>query len=181
MLDRLKARDPLAQQEAARTLYPRLLRLCLAELRDEGLAEQTASDLWTDFLFAEVDNLRREGAEGAYLRMMAVRRCRRIRAFRDRHDAPIQERAHGSEEEIVARLDTRRQVADLTLCLETLNPRVRRVLRMRFHLGMSGPAIGEALSVSKQYAGRLIALGLDGLRQCMERDDARDRRAGTAA
>lgn len=172
MLDRLKAREPDAQKQLSRDLYPLVLKLCRRELRGD-LAEHVASDVWTDFLFSEVDHVRAQEAIPTYLRMMTVRRCRRMQRWQDRHLAPSgAEPVHGSEDEAVERLDDDRRIAKLTGCLERLTPRVRGVLRMRFHHGLTQQSIGESLGVTKQYAGRLVAAGLDSLRTCLEGGDA---------
>lgn len=171
MLDRLKAREPDAQQELARELFPRVLKLCRRELRGD-LAEHVAADVWTDFLFFEVDHVRSPDAIPTYLRMMTVRRCRRMQSWQSRHSPlPELEPLHGGEDEAVAKLDEQRRIVRLTGCLERLTPRVRGVLRMRFRHGLTQESIGASLGVTRQYAGRLVSAGLDTLRDCLEARD----------
>jgi RNA polymerase sigma factor (sigma-70 family) len=74
----------------------------------------------------------------------------------------------GSGAGLVTLSEEKSLVDRLTLCLSRLQKRSRRVVRMRFRHEMTQEAIGEALGISKQHAGRVIAQALEGLRRCME-------------
>jgi RNA polymerase sigma factor (sigma-70 family) len=170
MLDALKKRDPHVQLQLRRELFPKVQAVCLALLKDRALAEETAEDTWMDFLYQHVDGVRRAESLAPYLRMMTVRRCVRIRQWRDRHD-PAGEQpplVGGSEDGMLGSLDRRRQLARLERCLERLTPKARRLLRLRYHHDLAQEAIGKALGFSKQYAGRTLARALELLRACVE-------------
>jgi RNA polymerase sigma factor (sigma-70 family) len=170
MLEKLRARDHRAQQELRRRLSPKILAVCRHMLKDEALAQEAAEDIWMDFLYEHVDQVQKERALGAYLRMMTVRRCVRIRDWQKRHEQPEDQPplVGGSETEMVTSLDGRRQTARLEDCLKRLSRRARRIIRMRYRNEMTQEAIGKALRVSKQYIGRLIARSLEALRECMQ-------------
>jgi RNA polymerase sigma factor (sigma-70 family) len=170
MLEKLRARDHRAQQKLRKRLSPKILAVCRHMLQDESLAQETAEDIWMDFLYEHVDKVQKERALGAYLRMMTVRRCVRIRDWQKRHEEPENQPplVGGSEAEMAAALDQRLQTARLEECLKQLSRRARRIMRMRYRNEMTQEAIGKALRVSKQYIGRLIARSLEALRECME-------------
>jgi len=170
MLEKLRARDHRAQQKLRKRLDPKILAVCRHMLQDQALAQETAEDIWMDFLYEHVDKVQKERALGAYLRMMTVRRCVRIRDWQNRHEEPGDQPplVGGSEADMAAALDERRQTARLEECLKRLSRRARRIVRMRYRNEMTQESIGKALRVSKQYIGRLIARSLEALRECME-------------
>ena len=170
LLNGLRAREPRAQSAARQHLYPRVLAVCRKMLADPVLAEDTAEDIWMDFLFEHVGKVQHARALSAYLRMMTVRRCVRIRKGRARHtdlDEVAESTGH-PEDGLVSAVDDQRDQDRLQACLDRLDGRARKMLRLRFHLDQTQQTIGRALGVSKQYAGRVIARSLARLRKCLE-------------
>jgi RNA polymerase sigma factor (sigma-70 family) len=162
---------PGPEQAALRArLFPKMVSLCQRILDDRVLGKETAEDVWTDFVLFHAATVRSEAATEAYLRVIAVRRCRRVRMIQARHD-PITELAdsrEGPESELIAADEDRRRQSRLAHCLSQLDHQAQRLLRMRYHLGMTQESIGQQLGVSKQYAGRILARTVAGLRSCVE-------------
>jgi RNA polymerase sigma factor (sigma-70 family) len=170
LLDGLKEGTTRARAIARQSLFPRVLAVCRRMLSDPILAEDTAEDIWMDFLFLHAARVQSARALPAYLRMMTVRRCIRIRQSRARL-AELDENSASNglaEDHLVSAVDLMRDQVRLQACLEQLDGRARKILRLRFHLDLTQEAIGQALGVSKQYAGRVIARSLENLRQCLE-------------
>jgi RNA polymerase sigma factor (sigma-70 family) len=179
LFDRLRARDPQAQVELRRELLPRVLAVCRRLLPDPSLAAEAAEDIWMDFAFGGLDRLRAPEAVSAYLRVMTVRRCVRLRDGWARHEE-LGERACPAggpggetsgaavEEGLLMGLEQRRLRERLVRCLRRLSEKARRIVRMRFFLDLTQEQIGQSLGVSKQYAGRVIHRSLDALRACLE-------------
>ncbi len=170
LLSRLRAREPRAQEEIRRRLFPRVQAVCLAMLKESVRAEDAAEDIWMDFLFVHVDKVRKESAVGAYLRTLTVRHCLRLRKWQQRHQeldrqAPL---VVGSEDDTLAEVEKRRLFIRLQACLAKLSGKARRILRLRFCHDMTQLNIGQDLGVSKQYAGRVLAKSVESLRRCME-------------
>lgn len=152
-------------------LYPRLERLCQHLLQDSALARETAEDLWTDFVLHHAAKVQTPAASAAYLHVLTVRHCRRLKLLRARQvplDEPgvPQRPADGPSPE--AQLISAQQDAKLADCMQRLDPSASRLLRLRYHLGLTQESIGERLGVSKQYAGRILARAVDALRTCVE-------------
>lgn len=173
LLPRLCDGDPGAQKELRERVYPRLLATCEQVMGDRVLAEEIAADIWMDFIYDHVHKLKKEGAIGAYLRTIAIRRCVRIKNWRTRHQdiaacAPI---AAGSDTEDgwIGQLDQEKRLSRLESCIKQLSERARAILRLRFYKDMTQDSIGQSIGVSKQYAGRVINGSLKQLRRCMER------------
>lgn len=169
-LDKLKSRDRLAQHEFRRHHYPWILGTCQRLLRDEHLAKDCAEDILTDFLYRYVDGLENQQAISAYLRMMTMRRCVRLRSFRDRHhsidELPLKDQspATGADEQ----LDQRRRLARLALCLEKLTRKAQSLLRLYYFHEQKMEDIAGSLGTSRQYVGRLIGKGLAQLKKCLK-------------
>jgi RNA polymerase sigma factor (sigma-70 family) len=171
LLDRLRARDPQAQAALRRELFPRVLAVCRRLLLDATLAAEVAEDIWMDFVFEGAERLRAPEAVGAYLRVMTVRRCVRLReglARQVEFDESCALDACAPEAGLEAGLDQRRLQARLAGCLRRLSDRARQIVRMRFFLDLTQEEIGRAFGVSKQYAGRVLQRSLDALRVCLE-------------
>lgn len=170
LLERLKARDPDAQVHFRKYVRTHLLAICMRELRDRTSAEDIVEDVLTDFIFDHVDRLRSPRAVHRYLRVTAIRRCRRHRTLAARH-ATLREETMSrpySAREMVAALDQPRRQARLAHCMSRLTTRARQVLRMKFHNEMTNAAIGSTFGFSGQYASRIIGKALTTLRRCME-------------
>ena len=152
------------------TLFPRVERLCRHLLRDDALARDTAEDIVTDFVLLHAAKVREPQAREAYLRVVTVRRCRRLSALRGRAEALIEapDERQSPEAQLIHADEEHRQQRRLTDCLGKLDPNARKLLRLRFHHGLTQQSIGEQLGVSKQYAGRILARALDALRTCVE-------------
>ncbi|MBL8955352.1 MAG: sigma-70 family RNA polymerase sigma factor [Myxococcaceae bacterium] len=152
-------------------LYPPLERLCRHLLQDGVLARETAEDLWTDFVLHHAAKVSTPGARAAYLHVLAVRHCRRLKTLHARQvpleadgvpDRPAD--APSAEAQLIAA----QRDAKLADCMQQLDPSASRLLRLRYHLGLTQESIGDRLGVSKQYAGRILARAVDSLRTCVE-------------
>jgi RNA polymerase sigma factor (sigma-70 family) len=170
LLSRLRARDPRAQAECRRQYLPALEAVCARALSDPHSGREVAEEVLADVMLSHVDRLREERALPAYLRMIAVRRCARLKARSQRTEELSEElpdESSGPESAILAAEQQHR----LGRCLGRLRPRVQHWLRLRFHEGMTQEAIGAAFDCSKQYVGRLLAQALAELKQCVEAAD----------
>ncbi|MFC1610525.1 RNA polymerase sigma factor [Myxococcota bacterium] len=166
-LEQLRACQPDAQQLARKRLFPAMLVVCRRMLSDSVLAEQTAEDIWMDFLFRHVDKVQSAGALSAYLRMTTVRRCVRVREFRAKHlDSSTVELS--TSPHVHEKIDQQRHMARLDLCLSKLTPRSRAMLRMGYQQELTQEEIGRRFNVSKQYVGRVLKKAIQRLRRCME-------------
>jgi RNA polymerase sigma factor (sigma-70 family) len=173
LLARLKARDPRAQRELrARHLAP-LAAVCERILGAGAQAREIAEDVITDVAMVHVDKIRLERSLPTYLRMVAVRRCARLKAAQGRHDELGHHADHrdGPEAALVEADEAHRWRRRIGRCLARLQPRVRLVLRMRFHEDATQEAIGTSLGVSKQYVHKLLSKSLVSLRKCLEAGD----------
>ena len=74
----------------------------------------------------------------------------------------------GPEALLIAADEDKRRQSKLAKCMEGLDRQAQRLLKMRYHLGMTQESIGEQLGVSKQYAGRILARTIQGLRTCVD-------------
>lgn len=166
----LQARDPRALAELHQELYRPLQALCFRLLGDSIAAEHAADDVWTDFVVSHVDHLQQGEAAGAYLRMVAVRHCCRLREFQAKHrELPeLTDDRIGAEDELIRESEARRQTRRLERCLGRLTARARRIVRLRYHREMTQESIGQAVGLTKQYIGRILAKSLEQLRRCME-------------
>lgn len=167
----LRARDAGAQAQLREQLFPRVLGTCLQILRDEVAAREMAEDIWTDFLFGKVDGIEHPRAMAAYLKLMAVRRCRRLRERSARHTAAVELQHQGPDPErlVLEAHDVVRQHALLAACLELLSPKAHQVVRLRYAEELTQEEIGVRIGASKQYAGRVLGRSLEQLRRCMEK------------
>lgn len=170
LIDRVRVRDPAAILELRQILFPRLAAVCTHVLKDPALAEEIAEDVWMDFVFDSIQRVEQPEAIGTYLRVMAVRRCVRVRERRMRHEELGERSRAGSdpEGEVISALDWPDRRLSLEACLGLLSARARQILRLRFHLDQTQETIGESLGFSKQYAGRVLKRSLEALRVCLE-------------
>lgn len=170
LLKRLQARDIGAQQQLRADLFPKVMGTCARMLRDPARAEETAEDIWMDFVYKHVDSVKEPRAIAAYVRMMTVRRCMRLREQLAKHQeiTDNQEPADNPEPDILHHLDSGREQHQLKKCIAKLTQRARRILRLRYFHDMKLEQIGDTEKVSKQYAGRVVKQSLETLRTCME-------------
>ncbi len=176
LLSRLKARDRRAQEELRAQMLDRVAAVCRHILGGSSGWREAAEDVWTDFLVEHVQMLRSSAAIAAYLRLMAVRRCTRLKEHQARHEPigePFEpaESTESPEDALVSNATARSQEAQLLSCLDKLHVRTRRIFRLRYHHDMTQGAIAEIFGLSKQYVGRVLARGLESLRQCMEKGE----------
>lgn len=173
ILQLLRARDAGAQAALRGRLFPKVLATCAHVLGDSSRAEEIAEDVWTDFLFRDVDRVRDPRAIPAYLRMMSVRRCIHVRDVSRRFDTldavTESEPTADVEADLLGGLDRSRTLLRLRACLQLLDRRQRQVVRLRFLHEMTLEQIGEELAVTKQYAGQIVKKSLWRLKRCIRR------------
>ena len=170
LLEGLVARSREAQVAFWPRCMRRVLPICKRILKDGALAEDVAGDIYLDFVFDHAARLRSPEALDAYLRFMAVRRACRVRDRRatcaELPESRAQEPADAVPvDEAVAE---REEAERLRRCLEQLEPRAERMVRLRFAGDRTVAEVGAAVGVSKQYASRVIQQALAALRACME-------------
>jgi len=173
LLERLKHRDPAAQEQLRREMRPKLTRVCRKVLKAPAHVAETVEDTITDFLLGHVEALRHEEAIVKYLCLMALRRAQRVKRlearFGELEEAPESSlRSEDAERTLVEAGTNLRREAQLTRCLRRVTPRVRQLLRLRFHHGVTLEAAGDSIGTSKQYVSRLLGKALGALRECME-------------
>lgn len=169
LLDALRMRDPNAQARLEDAFRDGLVARARREVDDPALAEDIVADLLLEFLYDKVDRLRSPRAIPTYLRVAVVDRSRR-EARRRRRAQPLPTdlgTAH-PEDALNAHLDAPALHTRLDDCLAGLTARARAMLRLRFRHEHTNRSIGEALGISGQHVGRIIAAALTRLRRCME-------------
>ncbi len=170
LLKQLRQREPASHKLAHDYLFPRILRVCRKMLKNETTAEQTAADIWIDFVLRYVHNLKSGASIPSYLRMMTVRRCMRAREFVAKHDSldvvpELKSKATNPETDI----DRQRQLSQLQRCIRQLDQRERDLLLMYFGHDMTQQAIGDLIGVSKQHIGRILRKAEGKLKICLEK------------
>jgi len=168
-IDGLQNGDDRARRECWENLFSPVYAICARILGSGVAASDTTADLLSDFIFHHVHALQNPAGAGAYLRLMAVRRSIRAREHRNRmcafHDDTMSTASTGPEEAAGYRLLQDR----LPDCLNTLTPKARSALRLKYTARMANEQIGTLLGGSKQYIGRLLAQSLEQLRRCLEK------------
>lgn len=170
LLARLKARDVRAQRQFRERHLRALTARCEPALGDRARAQEVAEDVIADLLLVHIDRVRTERALAAYLHVAALRRCRRLRSLLERHQE-LEERpdlGDGPEAALLRADEASRWSERIAWCMARLRPKVRAVLRLRFQEDATQEAIGEAMGVSKQYVGRVLAKALESLKRCLE-------------
>jgi RNA polymerase sigma factor (sigma-70 family) len=169
LLVKLQARDPAAQQEFRAIAFSKLLSICMQVMKDASAAADLAEDIWMDFLYQHVDKVRQEHAMAAYLRVIAVRRCARVKRWQQFHEELEQhgELADTEGSDLLSMLEQHRRLKQLGLCLKKLSEKAQGMLHLRFKNEMTTEAIGVALGVSRQYTSRMLDKSLQQLRRCM--------------
>lgn len=172
LLSLLRDRDRDVQEQIWREERRRLKAVAQSILHSSDEAEALVSDLFCDFFFHYVDEVRKSRAIPAYLRIMAVRRARRLLG-RARRQVPVE-----SVESEVAGEDTSRDACDridrtiwyrwLEECLAGLSDRARTVIKMYYGHEMSYATIAGNLGGSKQAVGKMTLKSLEALRRCIE-------------
>lgn len=159
--------DPTELTALKAQLLPKLEGLCGKVLNNRALGVETAADVWTDFALFHAADVKTPAATEAYVRLIAVRRCRRMKLIAGRQ-APLTIEAPDRAPRADDLLITAERDRKLAACMDKLDAPAKRLLRMRYQLGMTQESIGEQLGCSKQYAGRILARAIDGLRSCVE-------------
>jgi RNA polymerase sigma factor (sigma-70 family) len=181
LLERLKARDPVAQEELYRDRRASLEMVARSVLACPADASALVGDVFTDFLFQYVDTIRDEPAIFAYLKMMIVRRARRQNEHRQRHDdLDLYQGGTAGNQDAADEIDGRIWSTWLTTCLEHLSEKARRLLRLHYGHEFSLDDIGSQVGVSKQAVSKAIQKSLGLLRNCLEDKRSRQRRMGEA-
>lgn len=173
-LARLKARDPAAQARFFRSHRERVEAICGRVLGGGRDAQEIAADVLGDFLFTYVDGVESPRAVTTYLKLMATRRSLRWVRAKDRSEevddeGPAPPIAGQGEGEVDDRIWQRQMIPRLDGCLESLTPKAREVLKLRFSTELTNESIGDIVGGSKQYIGRLIKESTEKLKQCLER------------
>lgn len=164
----------MLRQSTRQELFPRVEGLCQHLLQNRAVAKETAEDIWTDFVLHHASKVESPAATEAYLRILTVRRCRRLKQLQGRqvpldpltHERPSDEPS--PEATLIAAQEQEHRSTRLAHCMDKLDASAVRLLRLRYHLGLTQESIGEQLGVSKQYAGRILARAVDALRTCVE-------------
>lgn len=167
-LERLRARNPVAQARFFRAHRERLENICGRILGHGGDAQELAADVLGDFLYTYVDGVETPRAVSTYLKLMATRRALRWQKARDRageFDEETIADAEGSNDNAIW---TQQVLPRLDGCLTHLTSKAREVLKLRFSTELTNEAIGEIVGGSKQYIGRLIKESTDKLRKCLD-------------
>jgi RNA polymerase sigma factor (sigma-70 family) len=171
VLAKLKKRDSQAQEQFRRRIRPKIYAICMHILADPVRAEDSCEDILMDFFDKHVDKVRDDRALNAYLRMMTVRACVRIRHWLQRHEAVDQQDpfiSDNMEDSCIESIDSMVTQAKLTKCLAHLTEKAQKVFVLRYQQEMTQEDIGDKVGASKQYINRLLKKGLESLRRCME-------------
>ncbi len=173
VLRRLKDRDSKTQEQVWRLERSRLRAIALSVLKSGEDADALVSDLFVDFFYRHVNDIRSGQAIPAYLRIMAVRRARR-QMGRARRQVPIEPDFPGEDPLPggVDRIDRSIWTRWLTECLAGLGEKARRVLRMHYGHEMSYAFIAGELGGSKQAVGKMAKKSLQALRRCLQKHRA---------
>lgn len=169
VLDALRERDRTTQAALEDAVRDGLVNRARRELDDVAVAEDVVADLLLDFFYDKVDRLREPRAIVTYLHVAVVDRSRR-EARRRRRARPLPPDLDGGDpqDDLNRHLDAPALHARLDDCLAGLTARARAALRLRFRHDHTQRAIGEALGISGQHAGRILDAALTRLRRCME-------------
>jgi RNA polymerase sigma factor (sigma-70 family) len=170
VLRRLQDRDSRIQEAVWRSERSRLKAIALSILKSGEEADALVSDLFADFFYRHVNDVRSSRAIPAYLRVMAVRRARR-QMGRARRQVPIEPDFPGEDplEEKADRIDRNIWTRWLAECLSGLGRKARRILRMHYGHEMSYSVIAGELGGTKQAVGKMVKKSLEVLKRCLER------------
>ncbi len=127
--------------------------------------ESLVMDVFADFFYNYVDNIRHPAAIGAYLRIMVIRRARRKVEMAEKL-VPLWMancKTESEEEEI----DRKLKMEWLSGCLDHLTPGTRQILRLHFAQGLSYTAIAEIRGISKQAVSRIVKCACGKLKKCI--------------
>jgi RNA polymerase sigma-70 factor, ECF subfamily len=170
LIQRAKADEHQAQQELKMIVFMKIKTTCLRLLKDPNWAEETAEDIWMDFIYQHIQHLERADGLFSYLKTMTVRRCVRLRETQKKHQelSPQHEPSANDEPNLVEQIDVGRQRLKLDRCMGRLKQRDRVLLRMRYFFEMTLDDIGSRNQFSKQYVSKQIERSLMILKRCLE-------------
>jgi RNA polymerase sigma factor (sigma-70 family) len=174
LLERLKRREPDAQELVFLAENRRLQGLAKHLLGSAGDVPPLVADVFTDFFYSYVDRLQSAGAVSAYLRIMTVRRARRLMQQRSRQDditAHTLAAAEGSD--VIDALDAKAWLPWLEECSARLPERAHTILKLHFGHELGPSEIGAELGISKQAVSKTIQKCIAQLRLCLESMRAR--------
>ncbi len=173
LLSLLRQRDRNAQEAVWRAEQGRLTAMARGILKSEPDAEQLVADLFSDFFFHYVDQIRKARSIPAYLSIMVRRRAVRFRTRASKHIQLVPERSEAAQDAAADDLvDRHRWLRLLEKCLATLRPRARKILKLHYGHELSYTGIGRHMGTSKQAVGKTINSALSALRTCMTQSDA---------
>lgn len=162
-LERLKRREPTAQQAFYEAELRPVERACRRLLDSPSLAEQTAGDVLNDFLYVHVDKVRLGRALRGNLRGWVQTHCRRARRIQRQLGGEAVETATEAP-----RFEFPQRLARLHGAIETLSPTQRRALRLRYFNGLKNVEVAAELGVSRARVTQLLSRALVRLRGEME-------------
>ena len=173
----LKSRDRVTQEAVWRAEKPIIEAIALSILGSRADAEQLVADLFTDFFFKYVDNLRSCHSIPLYLKTMARRRSIRKREGLTQF-VPLnqKESVEYSETEPERAIDDQKLLRWLMRCYGGLRPRSRKILKLHFGHEQSYSSIAATLGNSKQAVGKTVKKSLSLLRECVERQQLSESR-----
>jgi len=148
----------------------KLMAICTKILKSSFEAEHIVADIFTDFFYSYIDNIKKSSSIPAYLRIMAIRRStkrnKEINRFLE-FDNEIQGAPHTEAGE--QRIDNKTFSMWLKECLTKLSERSARILKLHYGLEKSYSAIGEQLNISKQAIGKNVLKSRQMLKKCVEK------------
>jgi RNA polymerase sigma factor (sigma-70 family) len=174
----LKKRDRAIQEAVWRAEKPGVEAIALSILGSRADAEQLAADLFADFFYQYVDNIRSCHSIPKYLKTMAQRRSIRRREGHarlvplDRGGEPAEFPVTDMERD----MDVQNLLRWLENCYGKLRPRSRKILKLHYGHELSYSSIAESLGNSKQAVGKTVKKGLSLLRECVERQQLSESR-----
>jgi RNA polymerase sigma factor (sigma-70 family) len=179
LLERLKRRDPEAQESLLNAEKRRLQALAATLLNSTGDVAPLVADVFTDFFYSYVDQLEQERAIPAYLRIMTIRRARRLTQRRSQEDdifaCDLADTAGG---DVVEAIEARMWLPWLEDCSALLPEKARKILRLHFGHDLGPSEIAVQFGVSKQAISKTIQKSVAQLRLCLEARRARAKARG---
>ena len=141
---------------------------------NESAADEIASIALSDFLAVYVHRVEPRGSDDIdrrvvvrFIGLVIARRAHRL-AKRLRQSDPLDDQPQGVESVETADEDFLRFREFVPGCLERLrDPKAKTAITLKYARDLDNPEIGERLSVSQQYIGKLIKKSLELLRKCV--------------
>lgn len=173
LLAELKERKVSAQAQVYRALRVSTVAVSSQLGLPPVDADAMAADLFIDFFYRFVDEIRIPQAIPAYVKIMAVRRTQRLLRRNERvvaeESVEASDDSSATPEEHALRQTS---VQLLSECLKHLTPKARTVLKLQYGHDMSFSEAGAHLGVSKQAVGKMALKSVETLRRCIEAKEA---------